>query len=239
MGQERRYLEGAQGRGFELRHMWRVFREYVHAIRALHFLGPCVTVFGSARFGEEHPDYVAAYHIGAELARSGFGTMTGGGPGIMEAANRGARTAGGLSVGCNIILPQEQHANPYIDKLVTFRYFFIRKVMLVKYSYGFIAMPGGFGTLDEIFETATLIQTGKIREFPLVLVGTAYWEPFLRYLRETVLAAGAIDAEDIDRIFVTDSPDAAVAHIREAAIRRFGLSYHIPRHRKRWWLLER
>jgi uncharacterized protein (TIGR00730 family) len=233
---ERKYLQGPGGRGFELRHMFRVMREYAKAIRALHFAGPCVTVFGSARFSEQSPYYALARAVGAGLAEAGFGVMTGGGPGIMEAANRGARDAGGISIGCNIILPEEQAANAYCDKVVTFRYFFIRKVMLVKYSYAFIALPGGFGTFDELFETLTLIQTRKIRDFAVVLIGTAYWEPLIKLLRETLLAAGTITAHDIDHIFVTDSPEEAVAQIH-GTVDRFGLRLAAPR--RRWWLGER
>lgn len=236
--EERLFLEGPQSRGFELRHMWRVFSEYFRAIRALHFLGPCVTVFGSARFGDGHPTYAVARAMGAALAREGFTVMTGGGPGVMEAANRGAKEAGGQSVGCNILLPEEQAANAYLDRVVTFRYFFIRKVMLVKYSYGFVALPGGFGTLDEVFETATLIQTGKIRDFPIVLVGTEFWLPFLDFLRSQLLASSTIDAADIDRLVVTDSVDEAALHIREVATAKFGLRYR-PAPRRRRWLLER
>ncbi|MCA9829178.1 MAG: TIGR00730 family Rossman fold protein [Dehalococcoidia bacterium] len=235
--QERLFLEGPQGRGFELRHTWRVFSEYWRALRALHFVGPCVTVFGSARFDEQHPAYVSARAVGASLANLGFTVMTGGGPGVMEAANRGAQDTGGMSVGCNIILPDEQASNPYIDKLVTFRYFFVRKVMLVKYSYGFVALPGGFGTMDEVFETATLIQTGKIRDFPIVLLGTEFWRPFVDFLRNQLVAAGTIEVGDAERLFVTDSPEEAASYIRDASIERFGLKYAEPP-KRRWWLLE-
>ncbi|MCK9518493.1 MAG: TIGR00730 family Rossman fold protein [Dehalococcoidia bacterium] len=236
--QERRFLEGPQGRGFELRHAFRVLSEYVRALRALHFLGPTVTVFGSARIYDGDPTYETTREIGAGLARAGFAVMTGGGPGLMEAANRGAQEAGGTSVGCNIILPHEEHANPYLDFAVTFRYFFIRKVMLVKYSYGFVIMPGGFGTFDEIFETATLIQTGKIKQFPIVLVGRWFWEPVLEVLRTTMGASGTIDVEDLDTFQLTDDPHEAVELVREAAIARFGLSYVERRPRRRRWLFE-
>jgi uncharacterized protein (TIGR00730 family) len=156
----------------------------------------------------------------------------------MEGANRGAREAGGASIGCNIVLPHEQAANPYLDRLVTFRYFFVRKVMLVKYSYGFVALPGGFGTMDEVFETATLIQTGKIRNFPVVLVGSEFWTPFIDLLEERLLAEGTIDAADIDRLFVTDSPEEAATYITSIATSQFGLKYReLPK--RRWWLLER
>ena len=235
--QEQKYLHGPQGRGFELRHTFRVFSEYFRGLRALHFMGPAVTVFGSARLHEESPYYAMARDAGSGLARAGFAVMTGGGPGIMEAANRGAKEAGGASVGCNILLPHEQAPNPYLDRVVTFRYFFIRKVMLVKYSFGFIVLPGGLGTFDEIFETATLIQTGKIREFPIVLMGRAFWEPFLAFMRETLVASKTIDQIDVDRLFVTDSAEEAVEHIRSVALKSFGLKYGaMPR--KRRWLFE-
>src|SRR5262245_21448532 len=159
----RRFLQGPQARRSELFRAIRIFIEFIRGFRALHFVGPCVTVFGSARFKEDHPYYALGREVGRALARAGFTVMTGGGPGIMEAANRGAKDVGGRSVGCNIELPEEQRPNPYLDRWITFRHFFVRKVMLVKYSYAFVALPGGFGTLDEIFETATLVQTGKIK----------------------------------------------------------------------------
>jgi uncharacterized protein (TIGR00730 family) len=215
-----------------------IFLEFVAGYRRLHFVGPCVTVFGSARFGEDHPYYALARETGAALARAGFTVMTGGGPGIMEAANRGAREAGGRSVGCNIRLPVEQEPNPYLDQWITFKYFFVRKVMLVKYSYAFVALPGGFGTLDEVFETATLVQTGKIKEFPIVLLGTEYWRPLVGFLRDRLLAERTIDAADFAHILVTDSVDEAVARIRETGMRQFGLT-HGPAVRRRWILGER
>jgi len=208
-----------------------IFIEFIRGFRALHFLGPCVTVFGSARFPEDHPHYRLGREIGARLAQAGFTVMTGGGPGIMEAANRGAKEAGGRSVGCNITLPHEQKPNAYLDHWVTFDHFFVRKVMLVKYSYAFIALPGGFGTLDEIFEAATLIQTGKIQDFPLVLVGREFWRPLLEFMENGLLRAGTIGPTDAERIRVTDSPADAVAAITEAATRRFGLT---DRPRVRW-----
>src|SRR5256885_9838988 len=165
-----RFLRGPQRRGFELSRAVQIFLEIVKGFRALPFVGPCVTGFGAARFREDQPHYQLAREVGRRLAQAGFTVMTGGGPGIMEAANRGAKDAGGYSVGCNIELPQEQKPNAYLDRWVTFRHFFVRKLMLVKYSYAFIALPGGFGTLDEIFETAVLIQTHKIQQFPLALM---------------------------------------------------------------------
>ena len=187
--------------------------EFVAGCRALHDIGPAVTVFGSARFGEDHRYYQLARDLGRELAASGYAVVTGGGPGIMEAANRGAREGGGLSVGCNIVLPQEQKPNPYLDRMVEFDYFFVRKVMLVKYSCAFVAMPGGYGTLDEIFETVTLVQTEKIAGFPIVAMGTEYWEPLLDFVRGTMHAQGTAQPGEVDAVAL-DSPLAVVEHIR-------------------------
>lgn len=215
---ERKFLEGPQTRTFELLRALRIFREFVHGFRALHFVGPCVTVFGSARTEESDPQYASAREVGAGLAAMGFTTMTGGGPGIMEAANRGAHETGGRSIGCNIELPHEQEPNPYVDKWITFKHFYVRKVMLVKYSHAFIALPGGFGTMDEIFETATLIQTKKIDPFPLVLVNRDYWQPLLAFLHERLLAAGNVDATDLALIDLVDSAAEALAIVRTRAL---------------------
>lgn len=235
--EEEIFLEGPHGRGFELGRAFRIFRELIHGFRALHFVGPCITVFGSARFPATHPYYALTRELGANIAQARFTVMTGGGPGLMEAANRGAKEARGVSVGCNIVLPKEQKPNPYLDKWVEFRYFFVRKVMLVKYSYGFVAAPGGFGTLDELFEVATLIQTGKIKNFPVVLLGVGYWSPLLQFIRESLLREAAIDARDLDQIFVTDSPAEAVSFIQRHVLDNFGLRY-VPK-RPRKLLLER
>jgi uncharacterized protein (TIGR00730 family) len=232
-----RFLQGPQPRGFELFRAIRIFCEFIRGFRHFHFLGPCVTVFGSARFGPDHRWYGLGRDVGSRLARAGFTVMTGGGPGIMEAANRGAKEAGGVSVGCNIELPQEQQPNPYLDKWITFRHFFVRKVMLVKYSYAFIAMPGGFGTLDEIFETATLIQTRKIQDFPLVLIGRDYWQPLIDFFHQRLIPEKTIDTTDADRILVTDSAEEAVNSITDIAMKRFGLTYG-PRARRRWFFWE-
>jgi uncharacterized protein (TIGR00730 family) len=234
---ERVFLEGPQGRGFELGRAFRIFRELIYGFRALHFVGPCVTVFGSARFTSEHPYYALTRELGARIAQTQFTVMTGGGPGLMEAANRGAKEANGISIGCNIVLPQEQKPNRYLDKWVEFRYFFVRKLMLMKYSYGFVAAPGGFGTLDELFEVATLIQTGKIRNFPVVLLGVAYWSPLVEFLRESPLANAAIDAQDLSQLLMTDSPSEAVSFIQKRATDNFGLRY--VRRRPRKFLFER
>jgi len=232
-----RFLQGPQSRRLELWHAIQIFLEFVRGFRALHFVGPSVTVFGSARFPESHRYYALARELGARLAWAGFTVMTGGGPGIMEAANRGAKEAGGASIGCNIELPKEQQPNPYLDRWISFRHFFVRRVMLVKYSYAFIAMPGGFGTLDEVFETATLVQTGKIQQFPLVLMGRDYWEPLLVFMRERLVAERTVESEDVDRFIVTDSPEEAVELITQTALARFGLTYGTAP-RRRWFLGE-
>jgi uncharacterized protein (TIGR00730 family) len=219
---ELRFLEGPSKRRSELLQALRILLEFVKGFRALHFVGPCVTVFGSARFPEDHRYYELAREVGRRVARAGFTVMTGGGPGIMEAANRGAKDVGGRSVGCNIELPREQHENPYLDRFVTFHYFFVRKVMLVKYSYAFVVLPGGFGTMDEVFETATLIQNGKIENFPVILMGVDYWKP-LRHLLEEMVRAHTIDRRDLDRLVFTDSPGEAMDAINRMATQRFGL----------------
>lgn len=235
---ERRFLRGPQRRSSEIARAFRIFFECIRGFRALHFVGPCVTVFGSARFKEDNRYYQLARQTGELLARRGFAVMTGGGPGIMEAANRGAKEGGGLSLGCNIELPHEQSCNQYLDRWVDFRYFFVRKVMLVKYSYAFVLMPGGFGTMDEIFETATLIQTGKIDRFPLVLMGTDYWSDLVDFMRDRMVAGGTISAADVDRFLITDSPREAVDHIYKVGVERFGLvSQRQPK--PRWVLGEK
>ena len=211
--EDRQLLGGPRSRTAEFFRVLRIAREFIRGFRALHFLGPCISVFGSARFDEQHRYYQLARQVGSELARLGFTVITGGGPGIMEAANRGAKEAGGRSVGCNIILPHEQLANPYLDKVVTFRYFFVRKVMLVKYSQAFIIMPGGFGTMDEAFEAATLIQTGKIHDFPVVFVGIEYWQPLFDFLRERMILEKTIDPDDMSRFVLTDSIEEVLAQL--------------------------
>ena len=218
-----KFLQGPQTRTNELARLGRIAVDFVRGIRGLHFVGPCVTVFGSARFPESHRYYAMAREMGKRLGRAGFTTMTGGGPGIMEAANRGAREVGAPSIGCNIVLPHEQKPNPYVDRWIEFRYFFVRKVMLVKYSYAFVVLPGGFGTMDEVFECATLIQTGKIRNFPLILMGTDYWAPLRDFICHRMVAEGTILPADCERILFTDSPDEAMDRIMSAATQEFGL----------------
>jgi len=219
--EERGFLAGPTWRLLELRRLGRICFEFLRGFRRLHFVGPCVTVFGSARFPDGHRYYELARRVGCLAAEAGFTVMTGGGPGVMEGANRGASEAGGRSVGCNIALLHEQEPNPYVDAFLEFRYFFVRKVMLVKYSYGFVVLPGGFGTLDEIFEAATLIQTGKIPGFPLVLMGSDYWKDLFELLRDRMVKEGTIEAADVDRLQLTDSPEEAIAilerHARDVA----------------------
>ena len=191
---------------------WRVLRimsEFVEGFDALADLGPAVTVFGSARVAADDPLYAQGQLVGEALARRGFAVITGGGPGIMEAVNKGCKEAGGLSVGCNIELPHEQALNPYVDLGIEFRYFFVRKTMFVKYARGFIIFPGGFGTLDELFESLTLAQTGKIDHFPVVLFGRAYWAGLLSWMNEQTLAHELVSSEDLRLLSVTDDPDEA------------------------------
>jgi uncharacterized protein (TIGR00730 family) len=228
------FLRGPQPRSSELARLLRIGADFIRGVRALHFVGPCVTVFGSARFTENHRYYAVAREVGQRLGKAGFTVMTGGGPGIMEAANRGARDVGARSVGCNIVLPHEQKHNSYLDLWLEFHYFFVRKMMLVKYSYAFVVLPGGFGTLDEIFETATLIQTGKIRDFPVVLMGVDFWRPLFDLFRESMIPEGTISPLDVERLMITDSAEEATSHILRSA-GQFGLVWQ-PR--PRWYLGE-
>jgi uncharacterized protein (TIGR00730 family) len=188
--------------------------EFIKGFRIFHPTGPGITVFGSARFKEDHPYYELSRKIGQIIAQEGFTTITGGGPGIMEAANRGAKENGGLSIGANITLPHEQTPNPYLDRTVTFYYFFVRKVMLVKYSQAFIIFPGGFGTLDEMMEALTLIQTGKLYDFPIILVGSSYWKGLLNWIKSTLLEMGTIHEDDLSYLRLTDDPEEVREIIR-------------------------
>jgi uncharacterized protein (TIGR00730 family) len=224
---EARFLAGRHSRLHELLRVLRIAIEFVRGFRALHFLGPCVTVFGSARFKEDHPFYSLARRIGSVIAAEGYTTITGGGPGIMEAANRGAKESGGYSVGCNIVLPREQYANPYLDCSINFYYFFVRKVMLVKYSYAFVILPGGFGTLDELTEALTLIQTGKLYDFPVILVGKDYWSILWKTFEE-MAGRQTIDPLDLNLITCTDDPAEVGRVLREHA-RRLGLPVQTPK----------
>ncbi|MDP4130644.1 MAG: TIGR00730 family Rossman fold protein [Bacteroidota bacterium] len=229
------YLEGPQSRGFELSFAFEVFAQLISGNRALYFVGPCITVFGSARFTEKHPYYAAAREFGKRIAGIGFTVMTGGGPGIMEAANRGAFENGGASVGCNIHLPFEQQPNRYMHKWFTFDYFFVRKGMMLKYSYAFIVMPGGFGTMDEFFSTLTLIQTKSITQFPIVLFGKDFYKPLMESI-ELMKREGTISEADLELVKFTDDIDEAMDHINKYLAN----NYDIRKKRKRfWWLFEK
>jgi uncharacterized protein (TIGR00730 family) len=232
------FLEGPNSRFAEFCTLLRVMRDFLRGYRALHFVGPCVTVFGSARIEPNDPYYELARKMGAAIARLGFTVMTGGGPGIMEAANRGAKEVGGRSVGCNIKLPFEQSSNVYLDRCVRLHYFFVRKALLIKYSYAFVVMPGGVGTLDELFEALTLIQNGKIKNFPIVIMGTDYWTQLIAFI-EQMAQRGKISSSDLNLIFATDSVEEAIAHIRAKAIERFGLRRVAHMRRPFPWLGER
>lgn len=233
---EMQYLEGPKQRHRELGFAIKVFFQFIKGFRALHFIGPCITVFGSARFKEGHEHYEKARAVGRAVAEMGFTTMTGGGPGIMEAANRGAFEAGGMSVGCNIVLPFEQHPNPYVHKTVDIRYFFVRKTLLLKYSYAFIILPGGWGTMDEMFETLTLVQTKVMHNFPVVLIGTSYYKPLLDYLCSMV-PQGTISPEDLKLVMLTDDIPQGMAHIRKY----IESNYKVMARRRKpfWWFFEK
>lgn len=225
------YLEGPKSRRSEFFFSLNVFRQFIKAFRKLHFVGPCVTVFGSARFKPDHQYYKLAEEMGRAIVQTGFTVMTGGGPGIMEAANKGAYESGGMSVGCNIKLPFEQDPNPYMHEVVTLDYFFVRKFILLKYSYAFVVLPGGWGTMDEMFETLTLVQTGMIHHFPVVLMGTAYYNPLMEYL-DLMIKEGTISPEDLNYVKLTDEPKEAILHL-EKYIKGF---YQIKK-RKGLWIL--
>jgi uncharacterized protein (TIGR00730 family) len=221
---EIQFLEGPQSRWKDFKYAWNVLFEFIKGFRTLHFVGPCVTVFGSARFKEDHEYYKQARILSGEIAKLGFTIITGGGPGIMEAANRGAQEVGGRSVGCNIQLPIEQHPNNYLDKWVTIKYFFIRKTLLIKYSYAFVVMPGGFGTLDEFYEAITLIQTKKISSFPIVIFCKDFYSQILEH-NKRMLKERTIAEEDLNLYLVTDSIPEAVSFIKEKSIVGFNLQY--------------
>jgi uncharacterized protein (TIGR00730 family) len=224
---EQVYLDGPKSRGFELKFAIKVFLQFLKGFRTLHFIGPCITVFGSARFDANNIYYQKAREFGQKIAATGFTVMTGGGPGIMEAANRGAFESGGESIGCNIKLPFEQHYNPYLTKSVTFEHFFVRKVLLVKYSYAFIIMPGGFGTMDEFFETLTLVQTKSITEFPIVIFGKDYYKELMEAI-EDMAVKGTIKKEDLNLVLVTDDVEEAMNHIHHYITTNYIV-------KKRWW----
>jgi uncharacterized protein (TIGR00730 family) len=219
-----RFLEGPRSRWSEFKMAVEVFFEFIKGFRSLHFIGPAVTVFGSARFKEDNEHYIKARELSGEIAKLGFTILTGGGPGIMEAANRGAKDVGGKSVGINIILPHEQYPNPYLDKWVDLKYFFVRKTLLIKYSYAFVICPGGFGTLDEYFESMTLIQTGKIQQFPVVVFGTKFHEHIEMHVQK-MIEEGTISPTDQNLYLVTDDVHEAIEHIKKNTIIPFDLQY--------------
>ena len=215
-GAEKMFLAGRRNREADLESAVRFFLEFLHGFESFDFKQPCVTVFGSARFAEDHRYYQLAREVGTALERAGFAVMTGGGGGVMEAANRGAKEGGGLSLGCNIQLPREQKPNRYLDKFIEFEHFFARKVMLVKYSCAFVVLPGGFGTLDEAFEIATLMQTGKLERFPLIAVGSEFWDQLVAFVRDTMLKVGTVSLEDVEFIHRVDSSAEVVRIVQEA-----------------------
>lgn len=227
------YLDGPHSRGYEFVFIMKVIWQFFNGIRKLYFENPCITVFGSARFKEEDRYYKDAREFGKRIAALGFSTITGGGPGIMEAANRGAFENGGTSIGCNIVLPHEQRENPYLHKAITFDYFFVRKTILIKYSYAFIIMPGGFGTMDEFFQTITLIQTKTLTQFPIVLYGKEYYKPLLKLI-ESMAEQGTISPADMNLVLLTDDIEEAMNHIRTYITSNYKI---VPRKRF-WWLFE-
>jgi len=224
------FLAGPNSRGKEFIFLVRVFFQFLNGFRKLHFMGPCITVFGSARFTEDNIYYQKARELGRQLGELGFVIVTGGGPGIMEASNRGAMDAGAYSVGCTIKLPREQKSNPYLTRTIEFDHFFVRKVLLVKYSYAFVVMPGGFVTLDEFLETLTLIQTGTLHNFPVVIIGKEYYKD-VREMIDKMIAEKTISPDDQHLILFTDEVSEAVEHIMNYIRVNYKVSY------KPWWLL--
>lgn len=231
------FLEGRQSRFREFYFTLKVVWEFVKGFRTLHFVGPCITIFGSARLHEGDPDYERTREISGKIAKLGFTIMTGGGPGIMEAANRGAREVGGRTVGVNIELPFEQQPNPYLDRSIDIRYFFVRKVLMLKYSYGFVIMPGGYGTLDEFFETMTLIQTKKIDKFPVVVMNQAYHTRLMEYI-DTMIERGTLSSDDKKLFLYTDSIDEAVEYLHRNTVDPFQLKKESKSWRPFRWLFE-
>lgn len=232
MKKEIKFLQGPQSMWADLKYTINVFIEFIKAFTKLHSVGPCVTIFGSARFSEDHTYYKQTRLLAAEIAKLGFTILTGGGPGIMEAANRGAKDVGGKSVGCNIVLAIEQHPNPYLDKWVNIKYFFIRKTLLIKYSYAFVVMPGGFGTLDEFYEAITLVQTKKINSFPIIIFDKEFYKGILDH-NKAMLREGTIGQDDLKLFLITDSISEAVVYIKEKSIAGFHLSY--SRKKRSFW----
>ncbi len=231
---EIKFLSGPQSRWKEFTFSIKVLFEFIKGFRALHFVGPCVTVFGSARFKDGHPFYEQAEELSGKIAQLGFTIMTGGGPGIMEAANKGAKAVGGRSVGCNIVLATEQKPNAYLDHWVNIKYFFVRKTLLIKYSYAFVVMPGGFGTLDEYFEALTLIQTKKISQFPIVIFGKDFHKDLIEHI-EKMKANGTISITDTDLFLFTDSVDEAVTYIQKNSVVKYNLQPEKPYRPLKWF----
>jgi uncharacterized protein (TIGR00730 family) len=228
------YLDGPNSMGYVLEFALKLFWEFIKGFRNLHFVGPCITVFGSARFKEDNEYYKCAREFGKRIAGLGFTTLTGGGPGIMEAANRGAYENDGMSIGCNIQLPFEQIGNKYVHKSITFEHFFIRKTLLIKYSFAFIIMPGGFGTMDEFFETLTLIQTKTITTFPIVIFGKEFYKELMEAMEDMALK-GTISKEDMNLVLLTDDVNEAMEHISKYIT----TNYKIRPRKRQWWLLEK
>ncbi|MBO9729849.1 MAG: TIGR00730 family Rossman fold protein [Chitinophaga sp.] len=228
--EEKYFLEGPRSRTKEFFFSLKILFEFIRGFRVLHFAGPCIAVFGSARVQPGSDYYELGRKMGAGIATLGFTVMTGGGPGIMEAANRGAKEAGGKSVGCNISLPREQAANKYLDMQFNCKYFFVRKVLMFKYSYGFLILPGGIGTLDEFSEALTLIQTHKILNFPLVLMNRSYWEPLMPLFHK-MIEKYMIDPNDLQYILLTDAPDEAIAHFQKYAVEKYHTKREAEFHR--------
>ncbi|NHE56117.1 LOG family protein [Cyclobacterium plantarum] len=225
--EEEAFMAGPQSRYLDFKFIVKVLLEFIRGFRMLHFVGPCVTVFGSARFEPGDKYYELGLNVGRVVSHMGFTVMTGGGPGIMEAANKGAKMAGGKSVGCNIILPFEQYPNVYLDKFMNFKYFFVRKVLLSKYSYAFIVLPGGVGTLDEFFEALTLIQTQVMKRFPVVLMGKDFHAHLYQHLK-AMAEFGTISNVDLDLFLLTDSIEDMENHLKKFAIEGFGLRRKDP-----------
>jgi uncharacterized protein (TIGR00730 family) len=230
-----RFLSGPRSRWKEFRSLLHIMQQFFYGFRKLHFVGPCVTFFGSARFKEDHPYYTATREIARRVGSVGFTIMTGGGPGVMEAANRGARDVGARSVGCNIVLPHEQQANPYLDVSLTFDHFFVRKVLLLKYSVCFVVMPGGAGTIDEMFEVITLIQTGKVKDFPVILYGRDYWRHTLAQL-ELMYSQGTIGREELRFVHVVDDVNEATTTLQDLLVDMWRERRKDPV--PQWWFLE-
>ena len=235
---EVKFLGGRRSRFKEFMSLLSIVFEFVHGFRKLHFLNPCITIFGSARFGEDNLYYQQAREFSQLIAKKGFTIITGGGPGIMEAANRGAKDVSGKSIGCNIELPKEQQPNLYLDFNITLNHFYVRKVLLLKYSYAFAVFPGGFGTMDELFETLTLLQTNKISNFPVVIFGKDYWSKLLEQIK-VMQTIGTISEKDLELFFVTDSVAEGMEYIYTELEKIYGTPIKVRAAKTRWWLGEK